>query len=111
MWTNGAPISEIFALTPASFVDDGYDLVVILKTLKQHPRLRSKATPQRSFELYVPNPGYPLRDRVQCFLYAEQYRKSHRIFPIPRQTVNRHIKRLVERVGGTVLDQRSYLSA
>ncbi len=37
MWTTGARISEVLALTPSSFVDDGYDFGVILKTLKQRP--------------------------------------------------------------------------
>ena len=34
MWTTGARVSEVLALTPASFLDDGYDFGVILKTLK-----------------------------------------------------------------------------
>ncbi|WP_428239606.1 hypothetical protein [Gynuella sp.] len=30
MWTTGARISEVLALSPSSFVDDGYDFGVIL---------------------------------------------------------------------------------
>ncbi len=100
MWTTGGRVSEILALTPASFIDDGYDFGVILKTLKQRPGRPSKATLQRSFKRYVPIVDYPLKDRVQSFLYAGKFRKSERIFPMTRQTVNRHINQLVERVGG-----------
>jgi len=41
-----------------------------------------------------------LQDRIQSYLYAGHFRKTERIFPMARQTVNRHIKALVERVGG-----------
>lgn len=100
MWTTGARISEILALTPASFVDDGYDFGVILKTLKQRPGRPSKATLQRSPKRYVPIVDLQLQDRIQSYLYAGRFRKSKRIFPMARQTVNRHINALVERVGG-----------
>ncbi|MEJ2406331.1 MAG: hypothetical protein P8171_18945 [Candidatus Thiodiazotropha sp.] len=35
IWTTGARISEVLALTPASFIEDGYGYWVILTTLKQ----------------------------------------------------------------------------
>lgn len=35
MWCTGARVSEVVAVTTASFVDDGYDFGVWLKTLKQ----------------------------------------------------------------------------
>lgn len=100
MWTTGARISEVLALTPSSFVDDGYDFGVILKTLKQRPGRPSKAALQRSPKRYVPIVDHLLQDRVQSYLYAGGFRKKERIFPMARQTVNRHIKDLVERVGG-----------
>lgn len=37
MWTTGARISEILALTPSSFIEDGYGYGVVLTTLKQRP--------------------------------------------------------------------------
>ncbi|MDO3382392.1 hypothetical protein [Gilvimarinus algae] len=37
MWTTGARVSEVLALTPSSFKDDGFDYGVVLKTLKQRP--------------------------------------------------------------------------
>lgn len=33
MWCTGARVSEVLAITPASFHDDGYDFGVALKTL------------------------------------------------------------------------------
>lgn len=101
MWTTGARISEVLALTPSSFVDDGYDFGVILKTLKQRPGRPSKASLQRSPKRYVPIVDRLLQDRIQSYLYASSFRKADRIFPMARQTVNRHIKALVERVGGS----------
>lgn len=41
-----------------------------------------------------------LQDRFQSYLYAGRFKKIERIFPMARQTVNRHIHGLVQRVGG-----------
>lgn len=100
MWTTGARISEILALTPSCFDHDGYDYLVQLKTLKQRPGRPRKASLQRSPKRYIPIVDYPLQDRIQSYLYAGRFKKTERIFPMARQTVNRHIKKLVERVGG-----------
>ncbi|MCU7892175.1 MAG: tyrosine-type recombinase/integrase [Candidatus Thiodiazotropha sp. (ex Ustalcina ferruginea)] len=93
MWTTGARISEVLALRTTSFV---YGFGVILKTLKQRPGRPSKAALQR----YVPIVDLLLQDRIQSYLYAGRFKKTERIFPMARQTVNRHIQALVERVGG-----------
>jgi len=100
MWSTGARGSELLALTPASFVEDGYDYSVVLKTLKQGPGRPSKLALQRSPEREVPIMDAVLQDRVQSFLYAGHFRKDERLFPMARQTVNRHIHALVNRVGG-----------
>jgi site-specific recombinase XerD len=100
MWTTGARVSEVLALTPASFIDDGYDFGLILKTLKQRPGRPSKASLQRSPKRYVPIVDHLLQDRIQSFLYSGHFKKTERLFPMARQTVNRHINELVERVGG-----------
>ncbi len=100
MWTTGARISEVLALKPDSFMDDGYDFGVILKTLKQRAGRPTKAALQRSAKRYVPIVDHTLEDRIQSYLYAGHFRKGERIFPMARQTVNRHIHALVERVGG-----------
>lgn len=100
MWSTGARVSELLALTPSSFVDDGYDFGVVLKTLKQGPGRPSKRSLQRSPKRYVPIMDTVLLDRIQSYLYAGHFRKDERLFPMARQTVNRHIHALVERVGG-----------
>lgn len=100
MWSTGARVSELLALTPTSFVDDGYDYGVVLKTLKQGPGRPSKRSLQRSPKRYVPILDSILQDRVQSYLYAGHFRKDERLFPMARQTVNRHIHALVERAGG-----------
>ncbi len=101
MWTTGARVSEVLALTPSSFVDDGYDFGVILKTLKQRPGRPSNASLKRSPKRYIPIVDHALEDRIQSYLYAGHFKKAERIFPMCRQTVNRHIHALVERVGGS----------
>lgn len=100
MWTTGARIFEVLALTPSSFIDDGYDFGVILKTLKQRPGRPSNTSLQRSSKRYVPIKDHMLHDRILSYLYADGFKKTQRIFPMVRQTVNRHIKALIERVGG-----------
>jgi len=100
MWSTGARVSELLALTPTSFVDDGYDYGVVLKTLKQGPGRPSKRSLQRSPKRYVPILDTILQDRVQSYLYAGHFRKDERLFPMARQTVNRHIHALVKRAGG-----------
>ncbi len=100
MWTTGARVSEVLALTPSSFVDDGYDFGVILKTLKSRPGRPTKASLQRSPKRYIPIRDLGLQDRIQSYLYAGKFRKDERIFTMARQTVNRHIHALVEGVGG-----------
>lgn len=100
MWTTGARVSEVLALKPTSFIDDGYDFGVILKTLKQRPGRPTKVALQRSPKRYLPIADHALEDRVQSYLYAGHFTKTDRIFPMCRQTVNRHIHALVDRVGG-----------
>ncbi len=100
MWTTGAWISEVLALKPTSFIDDGFDFGVMLKTLKQRPDRPTKVALQRSPKRYLPIADHALEDRIQSYLYARHFKKTERIFPMCRQTVNRHIHALVDRVGG-----------
>ena len=60
MWTTGARISEVLALKPSSFIDDGYDFGVILKTLKTRAGRPTKRSLQRSPRRYVPIADYLL---------------------------------------------------
>jgi site-specific recombinase XerD len=100
MWTTGARVSEVLALTPERFTNDGYDYGVILKTLKQGSGRPTKKSLLRSKKRYVPIVDRGVQDRIQSYLYTGHFRKTEHIFTMKRQTVWRHIQRLVERVGG-----------
>jgi len=100
MWTSGGRISEILNLTPASFNDDGYDWGVILTTLKQRPGRPKKKALSRSTKRYIPIVDLGLQDSVQSYIYARKLKINERLFPMARQTVNRHIHQLVDRLGG-----------
>lgn len=101
MWTTGARISEVLALTPASFVDNApYGFGVILKTLKQRPGRPSKAAVQRSPKRYVPIVDPVVKDRIECYLECGGFRQSDKLFQVTRQTVNRRIHAAVKKSGG-----------
>jgi len=107
MWTTRARVSEVLALKPTSFKDK-YDFGVILDTLKQRPGRPTKKALQRSAKRYIPIVEYALQDRIQSFLYAHHFKQNERLFPMCRQTVNRHITKLVERVEGAPLKVSSH---
>lgn len=98
MWSTGARVSEVLALTPASFQHDGYNFGVVLKTLKQGPGRPSKRSLQRSPKRYVPILDRDLENRVQSYLYMGKFRKDARIFPITRQAVSANLDRLLNHV-------------
>ena len=108
MWTTGARVSEVLALTPGHFRDDGYDFLVVLRTLKQGPGRPTKVQLARSPKRTVPIVDPLLQDRIQSYLYAGHFRQDERIFTMARQTVNRHIHKLVERVGGAPIKITSH---
>lgn len=85
------------ALTRESFVDDGYGYGVVLKTLKQRPGRSSRAALQLSAKRYVPIVDALLRDRIETYLKTKAFRAKERLFPMARQSVNRHIQALVDR--------------
>ena len=94
MWTTGARISEVLALTSSHFINDGYDFMVVLRTLKQRPGRPTNVQLARRPKRAIPIVDSMLIDRIQSYLYAGHFRKDERIF-----TVNRHIHGLVKRVG------------
>jgi len=100
LWCTGARVSELLALTRDSFIYDGYDSGVFLKTLKAHPGRPTIAAQKRSPKRFITLYDEALIDRIQCYLTAGHFRANERIFKMCRQTVNRHIHSLVERVGG-----------
>ncbi|WP_292046247.1 tyrosine-type recombinase/integrase [Marinobacter sp.] len=100
IWTTGARISEMLALTSAFFLDDGYDFGVILRTLKQGAGRPSKRSLQRWPKRQIPIVDPLLEDRVLTYLWSGHFRQHERLSPITRQTVDRPIHRLVAHVGG-----------
>lgn len=99
MWSTGARISEILALTPERFAFDRYDHMVILDTLKKQGRPKRKAL-QRSPKRFVPICEPDLINRISTYLYMNKFKKGERIFTMTRQSVNRHIKAAVAKAGG-----------
>lgn len=64
------------------------------------PGRPSKAALRRSPKRYVPIVDRLLQGRIQSCMYARHFKKGGRIFPMARQTVNRHIDALVDKVSG-----------
>lgn len=100
LWCTGARVSELLALTPESFVYDGYDYGILLKTLKSGPGRPTKSAQKRSPKRLITIYDDALIDRIQCHLTQGHFRPKEHVFKMCRQTVNRHIHALVERVGG-----------
>jgi len=100
MWSTGARISEVLSLKPSSFFNKEYGFMVKLNTVNHKPG-RPKETNRRSRnERYIPITDTQLLDRIQVYLTEHHIKGNARCFPYVRQTVNRHIHALVERVGG-----------
>tara|TARA_R110002096_G_scaffold427766_2_gene638757 strand:- start:3639 stop:4193 length:555 start_codon:yes stop_codon:yes gene_type:complete len=93
-------MSEVLAITSASFVDDGYDLGVWLKTLKQGTGRPSKRSLQRSPKRFIPILNRDFQTRIQSYLWMGKFRKDERIFPITRQAVSANIDRLIDQMAG-----------
>lgn len=100
MWTTGGRVSEVLALTPSAFIDDGYDFGVLFKSLKQTPNRRSKKALEKLPKRFVPIADQRLKERVQSYLWAGQFKRDEKLFPYVRQTVTRRIHKLVARAGG-----------
>jgi len=100
MWSTGGRISEILAVTPASFCREGKDFGVVFKPTKDGPGRPSNQALLRRPRRYVPIIDEVLIDRIESYLRAGTFRPNERIFPVVRQTVNRHISKLIEDVGG-----------
>ncbi|WP_299975541.1 site-specific integrase [uncultured Pseudoteredinibacter sp.] len=100
MWATGARVSGVLALKPTSFVDYSYDAGVVLKTLKQWHGSPTQKALKRSPKSYIAIIDQALEGRIQIYLYKGPFKKIERIYPMCRQSVNRHIYALVERGGG-----------
>lgn len=98
MWSTGARVSEVLALRPTSFISDRHGDGVYLQTLKQGAGRPTKRSLRRSPRRFIPIADPSLGDRIGSYLYAGRFRQDQRIFPMTRQTVNRHIHALVRSV-------------
>lgn len=99
IWSTGARISEVLALTKDSFIFDGYDFQVKLTTLKRRGRPKQTAL-TRSPKRHIPIWDKVLQGRIQEYLFVNRFKRGERIFKMCRQTVDRHIKALVKKAGG-----------
>ncbi|WP_239985814.1 hypothetical protein [Marinobacter salexigens] len=90
----------MLAITPVSFHDDGNDIEVVLKTLKQGAGRPSKRSLQGSPKRFIPTLDRDFQTRSQSYLWMGRFRKDERIFPITRQAVSANIDRLIDQVGG-----------
>lgn len=100
MWSTGARISEVLALNKERFIYDGYDFQILMSTLKQPGRPKHTAltrSPKRLIPIWDP----VLRNRIEQYLMVHSFKKGERLFSMCRQTVDRHIKALVKRAGGS----------
>lgn len=100
LWCTGARVSELLGLTQNSFLYDGYDYRVLLKTLKQRAGRPTNAAHRRSAKRLITLHDPVVIDRIQCYLKGARCQPEERVFKMCRQTVNRHIDALVNRVGG-----------
>jgi len=94
LWHTGARISEVLALTPASFHLDPRGAHVSLNTLKK--RGRPKATLSRVPARMVPlhDPGY--LNLLRTYLASHSLRPQQRLFPITRQAADARLRVIVE---------------
>jgi integrase len=95
MWSTGARISEVLALTPACLIKGRYDLNVHLHTLK------SPGRPKTNHLLRVPDRfvqicDATLIDRINFYKSLGHFRQKDRLFTMSRQTVNHHLLKLIE---------------
>lgn len=81
MWTTGARVSEVPALTPSSFIDDCYDCGVLFKSLKQNSGRTSKWALDQLPKRFVPIADMRLKKRVQSYLWASQFKRDEKLFP------------------------------
>lgn len=100
MWGTGATVSELLDLTPEHFVflqNKGY--FVELR------RRRSVGRPTKVERSVLLERSIPLRDAVlidsvQSYIVSRGIKPHEPLFPTCRQTINRHIKQLADRMGG-----------
>lgn len=100
MWCTGARVSELLELRAEDFLYDGYNYQVILQPRKRRPGRPRKAVQAKQARRVIPLCDPVLIDHLQTYLVDHQLGPKDRLFPTCRQTVNRHVHALVDRLGG-----------
>lgn len=90
LWHTGARVSEVLALTAKSFVLDGHDSYVSLKTLKQRGRPRGGVVAAAARMVPIRDEAY-IRE-IARYLATHRPKPGERLFPITRQAVDHRIR-------------------
>lgn len=100
MWSTGARISEVLALTRASFVHVTGQSGVWLQTLRSGPGRPSKASLARSPRRFVPIHERFLLKQIHDWGWFRKCGMHDRLFPLSRQAVSARLSERVWRQGG-----------
>lgn len=90
LWHTGARVSEVLALTPKSFVLDGSDSYVSLRTLKQRGRPRGGIVAPVARMVPIRDEAYI--QEIARYLATHGPKPGERLFPITRQAVDHRIR-------------------
>ena len=98
MWSTGARVSEVLALTPERILGGNDRFDVLLKAKRTGAGRPGKLTALRSRQRCVPLIDEWTQDRLQTYLCGGHFRATQRLFAIAPQTLNRHIHRLADAI-------------
>ncbi|MBV35836.1 MAG: integrase [Rickettsiales bacterium] len=102
LWNTGARISELLALTPASFTTlGGRKLHVILTTLKQRGRPKKQSL-LRSKQRTVPILDPILKQKISDYIQSRGIKRSETIFPFGRHILNIRLKKITANMDNAV---------
>ncbi len=94
MWTTGARVSEVLALTPERIINAENRFGVLLKAKRTKAGRPAQLTALRGRQRCVPLVDEWTLDRLQTYLCGGHFRPTQPLFAITPQTLNRHIHRL-----------------
>jgi len=92
LWTTGAKISEVLALTPRRVITRHGQFGVILSSHLPRPGRPTDASRQRSTQRFIPLFDPLTQERLKSYLSTGRFKPNARLFPISRHTVNRHLQ-------------------
>ena len=94
LWHTGARISEALALTPKSFVLDGENSFVMLKTLKQRGRPRGGVI--RPEGRIVPIRDSVYLQEIVRYLATHKPKPGERLFNVTRQAIDKRLRQVAQ---------------